>query len=267
VHGGHHVGGLEVEPDNTRLSQAQRELFSTFTGHAGLAFHNAWLQTELAARAQALAADTAALAQSRRRLVQVAYAERDRLSATIQRDVLVHLRGLEDEVRRVRQLLPTHSDQAAVALDRARAEVNTALDELRSLTRGVYPAALSRRGLIAAISSAMSQAPLTTQLRTYGPVDQLSEQLSTTAYFVTVESLRDLADPREAVLGVEDGKLQIVVTGRCRPQASLQGVCDRVEACGGTIQPDEQDGRRRLLISLPLPAGTATLRVDELAVS
>jgi signal transduction histidine kinase len=266
VHGGQYVGGLEVEPHDTRLSQAQRELFSTFAGHAGLAFRNAWLQTELAARAEALAADTAALADSRRRLVQVAYAERDRLSATIQRDVLVHIRGLEDEVRRIRQLLPTHSDQAAVALDRARAEVNTALDELRSLTRGVYPAVLSRRGLIAAISSAMSNAPLTTQLRAYGPMDQLPEQMATTAYFVTVESLRDLADPREAVLGVEDGKLQIEVIGRSRPEASSQGVRDRVEACGGTIEPQEQDGRRRLLISLPLPEPTATLRVEELAV-
>ncbi len=266
VHGDEAVGSLEVAPDGAQLSPAQRELFSSFTRNAGLAFHNARLQSELAVRAEALAADTLALAESRRRLVSVAYAERDRLSATIQRDVLVHLRGLEDELRRVRQLVPTRSDQAADALDRARSEVNTALDELRSLTRGIYPAVLSRRGLVAAIRSATSQTGPPTELQTYGPVDQLPDQVATTAYFVTVESLRDLTGPRRAVLGVEHGTLRIQVTGASRPQASSQGVRDRVEACGGTIQPREQDGRRQLLITLPLPATTATLPEDELAV-
>jgi len=126
------VGRLEVLPEAAGLSADQRRLFAAFAEEAGLAFSNARLQAELAARAEALAADTAALAESRRRLVRVAYAERDLLSATIQRDVMVHLGGLEEEVRRIRRLLPEHPDDTAAGLERARAGVNTALDKLRT---------------------------------------------------------------------------------------------------------------------------------------
>ena len=254
VHAGQTVGRLEVVPGEGRLIKTQLELLDTFADQAGLAFHNAWLHAELAARAEAIEAHTAALAESRRRLVQVAYAERDRLSATIQRDVMVHLRGLVDGVQGVRLLLPDRPDKAAGRLERARADVNTALDELRTLTRGVYPAVLARRGLTAAIRSAISQTGGVTQLRTYGPVDQLPEHLAATAYFATIESLRDLTGPRQAALAVEGSQLGIEVIGGPRPKMSMRGVRDRVEAVGGSIESEECDGRRRLLISLPLEA-------------
>jgi signal transduction histidine kinase len=254
VHAGQTVGRLEVVPGEGRLIKTQLDLLDSFAGQAGLAFHNAGLQAELAARAEAIEADTAALAESRRRLVQVAYAERDRLSATIQRDVMVHLRGLVDGMQGVRLLLPDRPDKAADRLERARADVNTALDELRTLTRGVYPAVLARRGLTAAIRSAISQTAGVAQLRTYGPVDQLPEHLAATAYFATIESLRDLTGPRQAALAVEGSQLGIEVIGGPRPEMSTRGVRDRVEAVGGSIESEEWDGRRRLLISLPLEA-------------
>jgi signal transduction histidine kinase len=258
VHAGQTVGRLEVVPGEGRLIKTQLDVLDSFAGQAGLAFHNAWLQAELAARAEAIEADTAALAESRRRLVKVAYAERDRLSATIQRDVMVHLRGLGDGVQGVRLLLPDRPDKAAGRLERARTDVNTALDELRTLTRGVYPAVLARRGLTAAIRSAISQTGGVAQLVTYGPVDQLPEHLAATAYFATIEGLRDLAGTRQAALAIEESRLRIEVSGAARPQTSLQGVRDRVEAAGGTTQFDEVDGLRRLVISLPLRALIAT---------
>jgi signal transduction histidine kinase len=258
VHAGQTVGRLEVVPGEGRLIKTQLDLLDSFAGQAGLAFHNAWLQAELAARAEAIEADTAALAESWRRLVKVAYAERDRLSATIQRDVMVHLRGLGDGVQGVRLLLPDRPDKAAGRLERARTDVNTALDELRTLTRGVYPAVLARRGLTAAIRSAISQTGGVAQLVTYGPVDQLPEHLAATAYFATIEGLRDLAGTRQAALAIEESRLRIEVSGAARPQTSLQGVRDRVEAAGGTTQFDEVDGLRRLVISLPLRALIAT---------
>ena len=52
VHAGQTVGRLEVVPIKTQL-----ELLDSFADQAGLAFHNAWLQAELAARAEAIEAE------------------------------------------------------------------------------------------------------------------------------------------------------------------------------------------------------------------
>ena len=81
---------------------------------------------------------------------------------------------------------------------------------------------------------------------------------ATTAYFATIESLRDMTDPQQAALAVEEGQLHIEVIGAPRQKASSQEVRDRVEAAGGTTQSDEKDGRRRLVFTLPLDAPIPT---------
>jgi len=165
-------------------------------------------------------------------------------------------------VSRIRRLLPQHPTDAAGPLEQARADVNTALNELRTITRGVYPAVLTRRGLTAAIRSAASAGAATAQLETNGPVDQIPEEYATTAYFATVDSLRDFAGARRAVLTVDQGRLRIEIAGEPRPQPSLAAVRDRVEAMGGTVESFDEEGTRRLLVTLPVdpphrvPAGT-----------
>jgi signal transduction histidine kinase len=242
------------------LTRPQRRLITELSERAGQAFHNARLEAELTARAAALDADTADLAASRRRLLRAAYAERDRVSAVIRRDVVARLDPVEHVLDRADQLLPAQPDQVASSLDEARSVVETALDELRTLTRGLYPAVLDHRGLVAAIRAGAPRAGGFTDLTTEGSVDGLSRALAATAYFSVVECLRDLTGPRRAALSATGSSMWIEISGPARPQTTTAGVRDRVEAVGGTLTCTELDGRRTLVIQLPVPPDPAADR-------
>jgi signal transduction histidine kinase len=251
-HHGEPVGRLEVRLPSGELTRPQRRLLTELTDRAGQAFHNARLEAELAAQATALEADTEALAASRRRLLRAGYAERDRVSAAIRRDVVAHLHPVEQTLDEVGRLLPGEPGAAAAELDRARSGVETALDELRSLTRGVYPAVLDRRGLAAAVRAGAPRSSGSTELCTEGPVDDLPRALAATAYFSVLECLRDLTGPRRAVLVIDGSVLRIEISGSARPQTTTAGVLDRVEAAGGELSCIELLGQRRLVIRLPV---------------
>ena len=94
-------------------------------------------------------------------------------------------------------------------------------------------------------------------------MNQLPGEVATTAYFATVDSLRDLDAPRRAVIAVDQGLLRIDIAGTPRPQTSVAAVRDRVEAIGGTVESIDSEGSRHLIVTLPMdrpsrvPVGTS----------
>jgi hypothetical protein len=136
-------------PPGRGLRRAERRLLEDFAAHAGLALRNLRLDTDLRARLDELARQATELAASRRRLLAVRDAERERIAGVIDREVISHLRPIRAAVEAIDM-----SDAAAADRSLRRLEEATAagLDALRDVTRG-----LRRQSPDAAAQSAVSR--------------------------------------------------------------------------------------------------------------
>jgi hypothetical protein len=122
--------GRTVRPHELRL-------LTDIAEQAAVAFRNAGLQAELAARVALLDESTAQIAASRLRLIEAGDAERRRLEGAISREVTPLLSSLAADLGPA----PRGGRPATDTLvDRATA----ALDALRELTRGIFPVRLRR---------------------------------------------------------------------------------------------------------------------------
>ena len=126
-----------------------------------------------------------------------------------------------------------------------------ALEALREITRGVFPALLARSGLEAALRSLLGRAG--GRLVSDGaPRDRLDERVEAAAYFCVAEALRELTPPVEVLLGSRDSGLLLEVrspdTGGLPAVAPLR---DRVETVGGTVVGRTGDGLTVLEVRLP----------------
>src|SRR6185312_14559380 len=77
-------------------------------------------------------------------------------------------------------------------LDHLGVEVEAAIDELREVSRGVYPQALARGGLGAALSAAALRSAIPVRVVADG-LGRHSEALETTVYFCCLECLQNAA--------------------------------------------------------------------------
>jgi signal transduction histidine kinase len=206
-------------------------------GHIGpaiaLGLENERLQAELLARLEELRA-------SRARIVEAADAERRRLERDLHDGAQQRLLALSYDIRLARASAEADNDTAAViALAAATEQTGAALEELRELAHGIYPAVLAEAGLAPALATLADTAPLPVQIlraddRRYpAPVEAA-------AYFTVTEAVDDAARrgaDRAAVTVVpEGGQLVVTVedngTGRGAPMIAL---ADRVGALGGSL--------------------------------
>lgn len=214
------------------LRPADGHLLEALADQTALAFRNTSLAGAVAQRVADLAQTTNRLAESRRRLIEAEDAACRALEVAISRDVLPILQALPAEIRQAREAV---SEGREAGLDRLVEETNRALESLRDLTRGVFPAQLARSGLEPALRSLLTRAGTATVLtvdetggRRYSP------RVETAIYFCCVEALRAGAGPVSVDLSVVDGDLVLRIVG-APDRLDLQGVRDRVEAVGGSL--------------------------------
>jgi signal transduction histidine kinase len=136
-------------------------------------------------------------------------------------------------------------------LQLAADELAAANTELRELARGLYPVALSERGLCGAIESLAAGCSV--------PVDvevaevPLPERIALAAYFVVSELLTNVARYSQAgsarvCVTAHDGTLRVEVSddgvGGADPTCGtgLRGLADRVQILGGTLTVDGPAG-------------------------
>jgi signal transduction histidine kinase len=241
VRGGRPVALLAHRPgllDDPRLVE---EIAAT----ARLALDNERLQAQNRAQLQDLRA-------SRARIVERGDAERRRLERDLHDGAQQRLVSLALSLRLAQ--LEDGADPDITALREAEAGVRQALEELRGLARGLYPAALTEEGLGAALEALAEQAASPLMLRRL-PQERLEPSVEAAAYFVVAETLKRSRPRRAAVDTVHaDGRLIVEVETDEEPPQELTDLEDRVGALDGrlVIQAAPEGGTR---IRAELPCG------------
>jgi signal transduction histidine kinase len=183
----------EVERDSKRVGAiiydaALRDdpsLVRAAAAAAALQLENERLEAELRARVEELQT-------SRARLVEVSMGERRRLERDLHDGAQQRLVALSLQLGLAQRKVDSDPATAARLLDASRGELQTALEELRELARGIHPAILTDRGLGAAIQALAERAPLPVDLDRM-PEDRLPAAVEAAAYFVVAESLTNVA--------------------------------------------------------------------------
>jgi len=157
--------------------------------------------------------------------------------------------------------------EAEQLLAEARGDLADALQELRDLARGLHPAALTDRGLGAALEDLVARAgaPVTLEIDL---AERAPAPVEITAYYVISEALTNVVkyagatsvDVRVARRGI---RLDISVVddgvGGADPSrgSGLGGLAARVESLGGRLALQSPlGGGTALRVSLPVRAGT-----------
>jgi signal transduction histidine kinase len=199
-----------------------------------LALENERLQAEGLAQLQELRA-------SRARIVETGDNERQRLERDLHDGAQQRLLAVSYEIRLARDSAEAQGDRAtSLSLTTALEEVQAALDELRELAHGIYPAILAEAGLADALASVADTARIQVEL---GEVvqERLPSPVETAAYVVVVDALGDATTrgaTAAAITAVRDNHHLVVTVqddGSERTSAMVQ-LDDRVGALGGTLE-------------------------------
>ena len=149
------LGRIEVAiPKGRRLRATDERLLGALADQAAIAFRNEAMETQLAGHVAALDRTTDELAESRVRIIEADDAVRRGLEKAISREVLPHLVTVAEELGRIR----VEGGSPTAGVDDLLAGVNTSLESLRELTRGVFPTQLARAGVEPALRSFLRRA-------------------------------------------------------------------------------------------------------------
>jgi signal transduction histidine kinase len=200
---------------------------------------------KLSVENEALRAETLAqlheLSASRTRIVEAGDSARRKLERNLHDGAQQRLLALSYDLRLARAGAAADRDEELVALlDAAGRETATALDELRELAHGIYPAILTEAGLAPALATLADDAPLPVELAHVTP-DRQSLAVETAAYVAVAQAIEDGgrrgASFVTARIDLEDGRLVIAVEDDGAPRSSrLFHLEDRVGALAGTLE-------------------------------
>ena len=211
---------------------------------ARLAVENEQLQAEVRARLEELRA-------SRARIVDAGDAERRRLERDLHDGAQQSLLALSYDLRLARTAPAVGDSELAALLASASDEAQGALDQLRDLAHGIYPAALTEAGLAAALATLADVAPLPVEL---GDVSQerYAAPVETAAYVTAAEAVEDAAERGATFLGItvyRDGERLLVKVhdDGAKRSSELVHLADRIGALGGTLDA----GPRTLRAEIP----------------
>jgi signal transduction histidine kinase len=211
---GEQIGSIEVStPPGRELRNFERNLLQDVAEQAGVAFRNALLEAELAGRVRDVETQSVELAASRRRLLGVEDEARERLSAAISRGVMPHLAAVERALDESSPVGPDRGD-TGMMLERLIGETERALEELRTVCRGVFPALLERRGLIPALSAQLDAAHPLAVLQVDDSADQRLDRAAEAAAYQFCIDVTPTDRRSVIVLRVDDDRLVVTVSAQ-----------------------------------------------------
>ena len=206
-------------------------------------------------------ADAAAAADETRRRI-----ERD-----LHDGVQQHLVSLALALRAAEERIPRELHPIRAEVTQAATGLTDVLDELRELSRGIHPAILSHGGLEPALRALArrSAIPVVLDVRSHR---RLAEPIEVASYYVVSEALANAAKHANASsvrvgLEAEDAIVHISIQddgiGGASPGrgSGLDGMKDRVDALGGTIEISSPSGvGTSVLVEIPCQPGSAETR-------
>ncbi|HYI56565.1 MAG TPA: hypothetical protein VEX66_00235, partial [Microlunatus sp.] len=145
---------------------------------------------------------------------------------------------------------------------------NRALDAMRDLSHGLFPALLADRGLAAALESYRQHSDRRIDLEISPDVRgvRLAPEREAAGYFCSVETLAAL-DPGRLRLIIRQDRLEIQSEGQLAeplPADFGQRLVDRAEAVGGSVQIDSRPaGQLVLCVSFPIGSDAIPRPTDE----
>ena len=283
-HTGTAVGEIAVEVEEgsrETLSLWDRQLLHDLARPAGPALSTVRLTVELRRRRAELERLTVALQASRDRLLAARSLEQHRMRSEVAARVSPHLSAALTSLAALPSL-PVPTTASVVATDpglaRATAQVDgrgvgrafetvgaeaaLALDELRTIARGIFPPTLSEVGLAASLESWLVRAGVTATVDVPTDLAHLAQRpdLQACLYFCAVTSLARLAghDARAVTLTVVDGPGLVLSVGAQVAETVgrevIDAVTDRIEAVGGGVESDLGVSRFALTATIPLPS-------------
>jgi signal transduction histidine kinase len=213
---------------------------------AALALENERLDAELRAKIDELRS-------SRERMLRIGLEERRRLERDLHDGAQQRLVAMALNIRLARAKLNEDPLAAEQLLAIAGDELESALEELRELARGIHPAVLTDRGLGTALQTLASRAPVPVELGEL-PDERLPEAVELAAYFVVAEALTNVAKYAEAshaTVQVERHNGRVVVevaddgVGGADPGrgTGLRGLADRLAVIEGRLEVESEQGQ------------------------
>jgi PAS domain S-box-containing protein len=222
--------------------------------------------TDLVATAIANAESREEVAASRARVVAAGEEQRERVVRDLHDGAQQGLVHTIITLELAAAAYEAGDEEAPALMAEALEHARRANEELRELSQGILPIALTRGGLSEGVETLVSRMPL--PVATDVSVGRLPSVVEATAYFVVAEALTNVAKHARAVraevgVHVEDGILSITVRddgiGGARPDGTgLVGLRDRLEALNGRLAIDSPMGHGTLLAAeIPLPGDPA----------
>jgi hypothetical protein len=142
-----------------------------------------------------------------------------------------------------------------------------ALEALRTLTRGVFPAQLAHRGLVSALSSHLADAGVSGIFESDRSVSEhrFDPRVESATYFGAAEFLRELDEPERLRLSVHGDYLALFVSGRSAADvgSSTHHLLDRAAALGGRAEITQTAGVAALRVDIPLFGGPGVPGVED----
>jgi len=238
---------------------------SAFVESAATAASVAFASDRVAARTAGLVRE---LRASRARIVAAADSERRRIERDLHDGAQQHLVGLCIHLELAAEVAERDHPANAAELRRLVGEVEQALEEIRSLTHGIYPAMLLDGGLEAAVRSAArrSPVPVTVEAKDLG---QYPDEIVAAVYFCCAEALQNVAkharEARSARIELREANrvLSFSVSddgpglseSEARVGAGMLNMRDRMATVGGKLTVQSRPGQgTRISGRIPLAA-------------
>jgi signal transduction histidine kinase len=202
---------------------------------------------------------------SRARVISAADDARRRLEHDLHDGAQLRLTWLALRLHDSAVIARQDPERAPALLEEAESELELAIDELRKLAHGLHPAVLVDLGLAEAIRSLALHSSIEVDLLEL-PSERLNASAETVGYYVVAEAIANaqkhsgasLVEVR-ASLTRDALRLEIADNGAGgaveRPGSGLEGLRDRAEAAGGTMQLDSPPrGGTRVVVAIPASA-------------
>ena len=213
------------------------------------------LDTALHASLEQLRRQADELQASRARIVAAADAERRRIERDLHDGAQQYLVAIAVKARLIQQLARTDPAGGAALTQDLVQDVESALDELRTLAQGIYPPLLSSAGLAEALAAASRRTPIPVRLETDG-VGRYQPELEAAVYYCCLEALQNASKhagngtSAGLKLWEEAGALQFQVDddgagfdpAHRNAGAGLTNMRDRIGAVGGTLRIESAPG-------------------------